>query len=81
MRELLGLGGYTRQPEGYMSWQHIVFVMSLMAIMVALAVILGNHYKNKSYEQKNKVLMWAAIILDSCEIFRIIISCKKSRNS
>ena len=35
MREFFGFGGYQRTPEGYMSWQHLVFVTSLMVIMVA----------------------------------------------
>ena len=81
MKEFFGYVERTREPEGYMSWQHILFVMSLMAIMVALAVILGNHYKNKSYEQKNKVLMWSAIAIDAFEIFKIIIVCTRSNDA
>ena len=41
IKEFLGIGGYTRKPEGYMSWQHITFVLILMTAMVALAVYLG----------------------------------------
>ena len=81
MKEFFGYVERTREPEGYMSWQHIVFVMSLMAIMVALAVILGNHYKNKDYKQKNKVLMGAAIAIDAFEIFKIIIVCTRSNDA
>ena len=81
MKEFFGYVERTREPEGYMSWQHILFVTSLMAIMVALAVILGNHYKNKSYEQKNKVLIAAAIAIDAFEIFKIIIVCTRSNDA
>ena len=41
MKEFFGFGGYERTPEGYMSWQHLLFVSSLMLIMVGLAVFLG----------------------------------------
>jgi len=41
MKEFFGIGGYTREPEGYMSWQHLVFVTSLMIIMTGLAIFLG----------------------------------------
>ena len=41
MKEFFGIGGYTREAEGYMSWQHLTFVTSLMIIMVALAIFFG----------------------------------------
>ena len=75
MKEFFGFGGYTRVPEGYMSWQHILFVSLFMAAMVTLAVTLGNRYKNKTYTQKNRVLIVTAILIDSCEIFKIVIEC------
>ena len=40
MREFFGFGGYQREPEGYLSWQHLLFVTTLMVIMVALAAFL-----------------------------------------
>ena len=81
MKEFFGYIERTREPEGYMSWQHILFVASLMTIMVALAVMLGNHYKNKDYKQKNKVLIGAAIAIDAFEIFKIIIVCTRSNDA
>ena len=27
VKEFFGIGGYTREPEGYLSWQHITFVL------------------------------------------------------
>lgn len=75
MREFLGLGGYTREPEGYMSWQHLTFVSLLMVVMIALAVVLGLMYKNRDDKTKTRVLMVSAITIDALEIFKIIILC------
>ena len=75
MREFFGFGGYNRTPEGYMSWQHITFVTSLMVIMIALAIILGLNKRHKSEQEKNKVLVIAAILIDAFEIFKIVLLC------
>lgn len=75
MREFFGIGGYQRTPEGFLSWQHLVFVTSLMAVMVALAVVLGRKNKNALPEKKNRVLLWAAILIDGFELFKIIFFC------
>ncbi len=75
MKEFFGIGGYQRTPEGAFSWQHLLFVTSLMVIMVVLAVFLGKHNKNKSPRQKNTVLIWSAILIDGFELMKIIISC------
>ena len=75
MREFFGIGGYTRTPEGYLSWQHLLFVSTLMVIMVVLAVILGRMNKDKEYSQKNKVIIVAAIMIDAFELFKIIMMC------
>lgn len=76
--EFFGFNGYERTPEGYMSWQHLVFVSTLMAIMIALAVILGIRNRNKDEKIKNKVLIWSAFLIDGFEIFKIIIICARS---
>ena len=72
MKEFFGFGGYTREPEGYLSWQHLLFVTSLMVIMVALAVLLGRKNKNKDERVKNRVLIVSALLIDSVEIFKIV---------
>ena len=77
MKEFFGFGGYERPAEGFLSWQHLVFVSTFVLATIGLAIYFGLKYRDKSYEEKNKVLIWAAIILDSCEIFRIIIACIK----
>ena len=75
MREFFGFGGYQRPAEGFLSWQHIVFVSFFLAVNILLAIYLGRKNRNKSDAEKNKVLIMAAIIIDSCEIFRIIVAC------
>lgn len=75
MKEFFGIGGYTREPEGYLSWQHLTFVTSLMIIMIALAIVLGLKNKGRDTKKKNTVLIWAAILIDSFEIFKIVLAC------
>ncbi len=78
MREFFGIGGYERPAEGYLSWQHLLFVSSLMVIMVALAVWLGRGNRYKPFEKKLRVLMVAAILIDSIELFKIVFLCFRS---
>ena len=75
MREFFGIGGYQRTPEGAFSWQHLLFVSSLMVLMVVLAVFLGKRNKNKLPAQKNTVLIWAAVLIDGFELVKIILAC------
>ena len=80
MREFLGLDGYHREAEGFLSWQHLLFVTLLMVIMVVLAAVLGKKNKDKSMEEKNKVLIVAAIAIDAFEIFKIVVMCIRSED-
>ena len=75
MSEFFGFGGYKRTPEGYMSWQHLLFVSLLMAVMIALAIFLGLRNRNKDEKSKNKVLIWSAFLIDGFEIFKFFIIC------
>ena len=75
IREFFGFGGYQRTPEGAMSWQHLTFVTSLMAVMIFLAVVLGKRNKKALPKQQNRVLIWAAILIDSLELFKIVLLC------
>ena len=77
IREFLGIGGYVREPEGYMSWQHLTFVTSLLVVMAVLAVILGRKNRNRDEKTKNRVLIWSAVVIDSVELFKIVIACVK----
>lgn len=59
------------EPQGAYSWQHLLFVSCLLIIMVLLAILLGLKNKNKEETIKNKVLIWAAFLIDGFELFKI----------
>ena len=80
MKEFFGFGGYTRAPEGFLSWQHLTFVTFLMAVMVTLAVCIGLKYKTKSESEKNLPLIIAAIMIDGFELFKIVLMCIRGGN-
>ena len=75
MAEFFGFGGYQRTPEGYFSWQHLLFVSCLMVIMIASAVLIGLRYRHKDEKAKNVPLIVAAIAIDAFEIFKIVLCC------
>lgn len=81
MREFFGFGGYLREPEGYMSWQHLLFVGTMLLLMTVLAVILGKKYKDKTLKEKNRVLIASALLIDGFEILKIIICCLRSQST
>lgn len=73
MKEFFGWDGYSREAEGFLSWQHITFVTILMLIMVTVAIIIGRRNKDLDDKRKNRVLIVAAILIDSVEIFKIVL--------
>lgn len=75
MKEFLGIGGYTREAEGFLSWQHLLFVGSLLLVMLVLAIVLGKRNKPLSEKKKNIPLVVAAILIDAIEIFKIVVLC------
>lgn len=79
-KEFLGFGEQTRPVEGYLSWQHLTLVTTLMVIMVLCAVLLGRRNKERNEKDKNRVLIWAALLIDGFEIFKIVIMCWRSHN-
>ena len=80
MKEFFGFGGYQRPAEGFLSWQHILFVSVLVAIMIALAIIFGKKNKNSDEKTKNKVLIIAAILIDAFELFKIVLCCFRAND-
>lgn len=78
MKEFFGIGGYTREVEGYFSWQHITFVSVLMLIMIGAAIFLGLQNRHSSVEAKNKVLIVSAFLIDGFELFKIVFLCFRS---
>lgn len=81
MKEFLGIGGYQRTPEGFMSWQHLTFVTSLMVVMVVLAVLLGRRNHNRDLSKKNAVLIWSAILIDGFELIKIFLACSQDADA
>ena len=79
-KEFIGFGGFQREPEGFFSWQHLVFVTSLMALMVVLAVFFGRRNRSKELKEKLKVLAVAAILIDLFEIFKIVMMCVRAND-
>ena len=80
MKEFFGFGGYTRPAEGFLSWQHLLFVGLLLTVMAALAVWLGKKNRFAIPERQNKVLIAAAFLIDALEIFKIILLCFRSES-
>ena len=80
MKEFFGFGGYQRTAEGYLSWQHLLFVSLLMVLMVVLAVFFGLKNKNKDEKGKNLPIIVSAILIDSFELFKIILLCFRNNN-
>ena len=80
MREFFGFGGFNRPAEGFLSWQHLTFVSSLMVVMVLLAWFFGRRNRNKDLAQKNTTLMVAAIAIDALELSKIIIFCIRAQD-
>lgn len=75
IREFFGFGGYRRQAEGYLSWQHLLFVTSLLAAMTVLALLLGRRNRKRSEREKNRVLLGAAIAINGFEMIKIVTKC------
>ena len=77
MKDFFGFGTgeypYGRPADGFLSWQHLVLVSTLVIVGVSLAIIWGKLNKNKDVRTKNKVLIWAAVLIDGFEIAKIII--------
>ena len=78
LKEYFGIGGYQRPAEGAYSWQHLTFVGSLLVAMVVLAVWLGLRNRHRDFRDKNRVMIWAAILIDSLELIKIGLACYNS---
>jgi len=81
MKEFFGFGGYSRPAEGFLSWQHLLFVGLLLGTMVLLAVYLGKKYRCRTPLQKNKVMVIAAILIDALEALKIVVLCLRSQSA
>ncbi len=73
LREFFGINGYQREPEGFLSWQQLVFATFFFFLMVALAVWVGLKNRHRSEREKNRVLILAALTIDLLELIKIIL--------
>lgn len=80
MQEFFGFGGYAREPEGFLSWQHLVFVTALTAVMIVLAVVLGLRSRRLADGRSGRVLVWAALLIDGFELFKIVLMCIRAQD-
>ena len=78
MKEFLGIGGYTREPEGYLSPEHLIFTSCLVLLTLALAILLGLRNKGADARKKQLPLICAAVLMDAVEIFKIIVMIYRS---
>ena len=78
LKEFFGFGGYEREAEGYMSWQHLTFVSILMLIMIVQAIFWGRRNKSRSDEEKMKVILVSALLMDGVEIIKVVLICFRS---
>ncbi|MBQ2740538.1 MAG: YwaF family protein [Clostridia bacterium] len=71
---------FMREAEGAWSWQHITFVSICLAVMVALAIFFGMRNKDKTEQEKNKVLIVSAFLIDGFEIVKIVVLCIRAQD-
>ena len=81
LKEFFGFDGYSKQPEGAYSWQHLLMTGLSIALMIGLAIVIGLRNRKKDEVAKNKVLIISAILIDSVELFKIIIFCIRAHNA
>ncbi len=81
MKEFFGFGGYSRPAEGFLSWQHLLFVGSLLVVMTVLAIVLGKNYRLKTLQQKNRVLIASALLINGFEILKIVVLCLRNQST
>lgn len=63
-----------------MSWQHLLFVGSMIALMLFLAIFLGKRNAKAEDQVKNRVLIWAALLIDGFELFKIVLLCFRNED-
>ena len=67
-------GWTTERPvEGWLSWQHLLYVSLMVILTVALGIILGRRNRDADDAAKRRVLKGAAVLMVGLELFKIVI--------
>ena len=62
-----------RSPEGFLSWQHLLYATLMVALTVFLAVWLGKKFRHRNEPDKDRVMKIAAITILACELTKIVL--------
>ncbi|MCQ2354174.1 MAG: YwaF family protein [Clostridia bacterium] len=62
-----------RDPEGWFSCQHILYVSIMVSIAVSMGILLGRKNRKKGFENKLKVLKTAALVMLGFELIKIVV--------
>jgi len=71
---------FTREAEGYMSWQHLLAASLALTITVLASVLLGRKNRHKTFEEKMKTVKVAALLLDGFELVKLTVLVIITRN-
>jgi len=80
LKEFIGFGGYNRPAEGFLSWQHLLFVSILNAVSIILAFWYGNRMRSRTEAEKNHVLAVTGVAVNVIEILKIVLVCISTQN-
>lgn len=73
--QFMGFEEDFREPEGWLSWQHLTYVTVIIAIAVLWGLWLGKRNRGKSIQEKKRPLRIAAVVMLVSEITKITIFC------
>lgn len=79
-KEFIGFGGYMRRAEGFLSWEHLLFVTVLNALMAIFAFHYGLRMRGRTEAEKNHVLAVTAATINMVEVTKIILISLRSGN-
>jgi uncharacterized membrane protein YwaF len=75
LKEFIGFGGYNRKAEGFLSWQHLLFVTILVVLMTIAAFYYGERMRGRTEREKNRVLAVVAVAVNTVELLKIVLIC------
>ena len=80
MKRFFGFTDNVGKPAGFLSLDHLLLVFAFMTLAVTFAIILGRRYHGRPQREKNRVLIFTAIAIDSIELFKIILMCVRNHD-